>query len=99
MRLADLQPRWTGHDGLRMGITFLCPHCRTQRIGFQFWPWIVDLPGVTLDKLANPADPFADGKTWQRLAGETFDTLTVTPSVNVEFYGHWHGVITNGELT
>jgi hypothetical protein len=32
---------------------------------------------------------------WQR-TGETFETLTLTPSVDCSAWGHWHGFITNG---
>jgi hypothetical protein len=80
-----------------MGLTFLCPHCKEQRLGVQFYPWIVN-PPLTLEMLTKPADPFADGKMWHRTGGETFETLTLLPSVNVEFYGHWHGVIESGEI-
>lgn len=32
-----------------------------------------------------------------RVSGETFETLTITPSIGYESIGHWHGHITNGE--
>jgi hypothetical protein len=73
MRLVDLQPRW-GTDGTRRWVSFLCPHCRTQRLSV----------------------PVGAGG-WQA-SGETFDTLTLTPSVDVGGFGHWHGFITNGEI-
>ncbi len=36
---------------------------------------------------------------WQR-TGDTFETLTLTPSVDAASHGvgHWHGFITNGEI-
>jgi hypothetical protein len=34
----------------------------------------------------------------KRIAGETFDTLTIEPSIGFEGIGHWHGHITNGEI-
>lgn len=37
------------------------------------------------------------GIIWKR-TGETFDTLTLTPSINAEAAGHWHGFITNGDV-
>lgn len=99
MRLTDLQPHWTTFAdpsaNIRSGITFQCPHCKTQRLGVLF---------------ANPIDPdkwLEKGITrphaqceWHR-EGETFDTLTLTPSVDasrIDVGGHWHGFITNGEI-
>jgi hypothetical protein len=38
MKLIDLDPHWftiTGSDDV-VGITFLCPHCRVQRLGVEF---------------------------------------------------------------
>lgn len=100
MRLVDLNPRWAvdgdivvggvsrHYEGrLGMGITFDCPHCKATRLGV----WI-----------ANPIDglPPTDDATllWQR-SGETFDTLTLSPSIDVSAHGHWHGFIKNGEIT
>ena len=91
MRLSELDPSWftcePGRTG--MGLTFDCPHCRTQKLGIWF---------------ANPVDggpPAAPGieplPRWQR-TGETFDTLTLTPSVDVSKDGHWHGFITGGNI-
>jgi hypothetical protein len=31
--------------------------------------------------------------------GDTFETLSLFPSINVEDEGHWHGFISNGEVT
>jgi len=97
MKLIELNPRWTGFpDGhIRFGLTFDCPHCKTQRLGVVF---------------ANPIDPEgwiergvampkAECK-WSR-TGESFETLTLTPSIDssrIDFGGHWHGFITNGEV-
>jgi hypothetical protein len=33
---------------------------------------------------------------WQR-TGETFETLTLAPSIDCSKWGHWHGLITNGD--
>jgi hypothetical protein len=69
-----------------MGITFDCPHCRTQRLAIAF---------------ANPMDGGAKGehfaRHWQR-AGIHFETLSVTPSIDASATGHWHGWITDGEI-
>jgi hypothetical protein len=99
VRLIDLEPRETidadivvggqlVHDGNRhgMGLSFLCPHCRQVRLGVFY---------------KNPIDgrvPSDDGLLWTR-SGDTFDTLTLSPSIDASKHGHWHGVITNGEVT
>lgn len=101
MKLTDHNPRWVGYGGegisdangdpvparSGVGLTFNCP-CGTcgQRpyIGFQ-----------------NPLDggpPVSNGPHWNR-AGETFETLTVTPSILRKSGCDWHGWLKFGELT
>lgn len=104
MRLTDLEPRWgidadividgskkhfDGRHG--MAVTFFCPCCRGTERETRLGVWF-----------ANPIDqgpPTDDAKhLWQR-SGDSFDTLTLQPSVDASQYGHWHGFITNGEIT
>lgn len=107
MRLTDLDPRWACdadivvggihqhfESRLGMAVSFECPHCverekttgnrAVQRLAVWF---------------ANPVDglpPTDDAKhLWQR-QGETFDTLTLSPSIDASSDGHWHGFIRNG---
>lgn len=96
MRLVDLEPRWTAakttfryaEDRRGMGVSFLCPHCRSTRLAVFF---------------KNPIDGHepAEGELlWDR-AGDTFDTLSLSPSIDagaIQFKQHWHGHITNGEI-
>jgi len=113
MKLTDLNPHWVtvpqaapGYHGddssyvkLYIGITFRCPHCHAGERGEVFYIGIffanpVDpdnwLPRITpLGKLAE--------HVWNR-TGDTFETLSLTPSVDASKYGHWHGFITNGEV-
>lgn len=80
-----------------MGLSFLCPVHRDHRLVVMF---------------ANPVDggvpaTLDEGRcTWQR-TGETFDDLTLGPSVDASGSTHltrdietpcWHGFITNGEV-
>jgi hypothetical protein len=98
MRLTELKPRWSGlPGGIKDGVTFQCPHCGTQRLGIKFSPPID--PEGWWPKIAQPT--YAGMNVWHRQSGETFDTLTITPSVNakIDVAGHWHGYITNGEVT
>ncbi len=93
MRLTDLDPGWftttTGRTG--MGVTFRCP-CKAgcdQYLGVWFANPVDGGP---------PAAPDIDPKPrWQR-SGDTFELLTLTPSIDVSSSGHWHGFITNGEI-
>ena len=100
MRLTDLKPRWIGwtHEGVGayIGVTFECPHCRVQRLGLTFREPI-GVGGFDVTKMHWPEI----GLQWHR-EGETFDTLSLSPSINVtspiEWKNHWHGYITNGEI-
>lgn len=119
MKLADLEPRWSqsvmlNYSGVGQSnfapkdfynaITFLCPHCvangsRSQRLGVAFDPPIGPTDWIT------PGQPVIEPGTnvWLRQAGVTFDTLTLSPSIDVgngriDFDGHWHGFIRNGEI-
>lgn len=113
MRLVDLDPRWWTHsleDGGIHGLTFQCPHCRTVRLGVAFANPI----GAGTPKRMRPPTPGIDHENeqvgtcdhadhgsepiWQR-TGETFDALTLTPSVDASHFGHWHGFINNGAIT
>jgi hypothetical protein len=112
MKLTDLEPRWftfMAHpaDGvdIRSGISFLCPHCMTQRLGVRFEP-VIDKAGL-MEKF-HLLLPIDDKPTWHR-DGDTFETLTLTPSIDasgfrvnmpemIAFVGHWHGYITKGEV-
>lgn len=100
MQLTELNPRWCMDADIVIGgvnrhyeerhgmaITFDCPHCRKERLGVWFANPIDGLP---------PTDDAAH--LWQR-SGETFETLSLSPSVDASAHGHWHGFITNGVVT
>jgi hypothetical protein len=103
MRLTDLDPHWLtcapGRSG--MGISFECPRCRDQRLGVWFKNPLDGGP---------PAPPEEGPKPrWVR-TGDTFETLTLTPSIDASCCtgcvlgpdgkptGHWHGYITDGSI-
>lgn len=103
MKLTELKPRWVidaeGRHG--MGLSLLCPLCQSERLVVWF---------------KNPLDggPPIQSKDylWDR-EGETFETLSLKPSVDASTPGaipctnkayepqfwesHWHGYVTNGE--
>lgn len=69
MKLTDLEPRWVSEQGQsRQGVRFRCPRCEDY----------VVVP------FANPigGGPPMSGKfnLWKR-TGETFETLTLEPSI------------------
>lgn len=93
MKLTELDPKWISHAGRdRVGVRFLCPHCRSTYLAVLF---------------KNPVDggfPVSDaydgiganfGNRWQR-DGDTFDTLSISPSIDTSGTGHWHGYVTGG---
>jgi hypothetical protein len=72
-RLVDCNPRWgTNGDGVRRYVAFDCPegheHC------FHVIPFTPALDGQKQDA------PKQGGPLWRR-TGQTFDTLTLTPSI------------------
>jgi hypothetical protein len=98
MKLTELNPRWVGLPGpIYDGVAFDCPHCKVQRLGITFSPPID--PNGWWPKISQPT--YAGQNVWQRGSGDTFDTLTISPSINAKITvdGHWHGFITNGEVT
>ena len=102
MTLLELEPQWTdaGGEGIShygqpvparhgIGVIFNCPCgvCGT----------------LCYVPFANPLDgsrPDGHRAVWQR-TGETFETLTLTPSIlrSTEQGGcGWHGFVTNGQI-
>lgn len=110
MRLTDLDPHWVGAGGegvfdrlpdgtlvpapkrTGVGITFNCPCGQCGSRGYVGFSNPLD---------GGPAHDPRPGSQWQR-TGETFETLTLTPSIQRRKVGEhgctWHGFITNGEI-
>lgn len=101
MRLSELSPKWIAvrENGDAIGVTFLCPHCRQVHIGAWFAEPvdINGIPGIDLDLPLFMAQ-HPENKYWHR-TGDTFETLTLTPSVDTSQHGHWHGFLTSGAIT
>lgn len=91
-RLVDLNPRWgsgTFHGVERRGIAlnFDCP-CQSPTCEWG---------GTMSVAIENPIDGGArEGgwKTYWQRTGDTFETLTLSPSIHA--VGHWHGWLRNG---
>lgn len=107
MKLTELSPRWFDVSGVgtdKDGISFLCPHCLKRRLGVQFANSIggEEKPPMTQKekmKHIHELRTFDIGMStvWQR-TGDTFENLTLFPSIDCSNSGHWHGWITNGEV-
>jgi hypothetical protein len=96
MKLSDCDPRWTKAtnpddggrpDGQGMGLSFLSPLGTGVRINIWF--------ANPLDGGSPINDPKRPRQLWKR-TGETFDTLTLTPSVDAS--PDWHGHIKDGNM-
>lgn len=91
-KLVDLNPSWFsihGRDSEGAGVMFDCP-CKSDSC---VWG------GRIAIAFSNPfrGEPSsAPGERhWQR-TGDTFETLSLSPSINA--VGHWHGFLRNGVL-
>jgi hypothetical protein len=91
-----------------IGVSFLCPHCahtpcptcgaqRGKRIAVSFWPPVIPQNQLYPEVVRQSVETIPHDRFHRRTSGETFDTLTLEPSIGFESIGHWHGTITNGE--
>lgn len=105
MRLTELDPHWIGLcPGHAWGLSFVCPCCARngkedriavffdEAIGLQLLERVIGRAVIN-----HEAMELLSKHKWHR-EGETFDTLTLTPSVDASEHGHWHGFITNGAI-
>lgn len=108
MRLVDLEPRWVAEfsapDDTKQGVSFLCPHCRARRLAIFFDLPICGAPPANLKQVhrdVHENDYLADhhiGRVLWHREGDSFETLTLTPSIDASAWGCWHGFITKGEV-
>lgn len=93
MRLSELNPRWFVFEngGPRVGLTFDCPHCRTQRLGVVFHRRGHEAIDDTYIRAHSSEN------VWT-LDGDALDNLTLSPSVDASAHGHWHGFVRRGEV-
>jgi hypothetical protein len=103
MKLTELDPRWLFKDGRRIGFIFISPtdpkyyqSCFSEptpsRLQWELFEQVLnDEHGASRVQGSKPT--FA----WT-FSSDTFDTLTVTPSIDGSPGGLWHGFITNGEI-
>jgi len=95
-RLSDLNPSWISSNGrVGMGIAFDCPCCVDA--GRPFRQRIPVFFAQPVDGGA-PDAVHAPDRLWER-QGDTFETLTLSPSVDASGYGHWHGFVRDGQVS
>jgi hypothetical protein len=100
MRLTDLDPCWVGAGGEGISDAQGQPVPERHGVGLGF-----DCPCGCGDRsyiyFSNPLDggppARSAGPNWER-TGDTFETLTVTPSIQRVGGCNWHGFITNGGI-
>lgn len=108
MKLTELDPRWVGSGGEGVtqdgkpaperhgvAISFICP-CGTHPRDEEYETDRCVVP------FNNPLDGGARvdtgaGSYWER-TGDTFETLTLAPSIQRVGGCKWHGQIQNGEI-
>lgn len=103
MKLIELDPKWIMKDGERVGFTFLSP---TGKQGNTHWrqSCFPDSPSsreqwdLFDDDDVQGCNPAAHWQIAGGIENATFETMTVTPSLDGSKGGLWHGFITNGEI-
>ena len=97
-------PQWASKDPFYVGVSFLCPHCEInmcptcghvpghKRLAVMFWP------PIDPSKLLGNSFDLPDNGGHRRASGESFDSLTLSPSIGFDSCGHWHGYITDGRF-
>ena len=109
MRLLDLSPVWLEKDGRRVGFTFMCPCCQKDRLTCftEPTPFKEQMKIMHTAMKTTPEDeddwpidlvPSNANAKWSLSSMDSFDGLTVTPSIDASASGNWHGHITNGEI-
>jgi hypothetical protein len=100
MKLTDLNPIWIGSGGEGvfdkdhnpmprregMGIEFDCPICGDKHPCF-----------VPFENPLDGGSPIGYSHHWKRV-GNTFENLTLTPSILRMDGCKWHGFVTKGEI-
>lgn len=114
MRLTDLDPHWLTCLGAppdaKLGVRFNDPTDQSRRMAVFFDVPICGNPKVDLDAV-KAVQHDVDHPDWEqfhelhlgvnlhwRCEGDSFENLTLTPSIDGSKWGGWHGFITKGEI-
>lgn len=110
MKLVDLHPKWVMKDVQRIGFTFVSPTNPKWRQSC----FAVKASHKEQRELFLKLDPNPDNDKWLPcvqgcnpecawtieggIENASFETMTVTPSLDGSAGGLWHGHITNGQI-
>lgn len=103
MKLTDLSPRWKadGSDPHAV-LVFKCPCCQSAWLTCKFVPMKISRQMELVEDEGRASGgnvvPSRQDFAWSR-TGDDLATISVTPSVDASASGHWHGFITNGQVT
>lgn len=115
VKLTDLNPHWVSALGVpagtKLGIRFDSPINREDKIAVFFKNPVCGSPAVDLEELLRVQcdcdhpkyeqwlhDHHIGSCLWQR-TGDSFENLTLTPSIDCSKWGGWHGYLTNGQVS
>lgn len=104
MKLTDLNPRWVGAGGEGILNADMSPAPERHGVGIRFGcpcSQEVDPHPDCYIPFENPLDggpPLPDDRPRWHREGETFEALTLTPSILISGCCKWHGFITNGDV-
>jgi hypothetical protein len=114
VRLADLDPQWLMFEGRRVGFTFISPAQRIRRDGTVnptpyrqtcFAERVPFRDQLEIFEAMFGVPFFVQGCNpecaWTVAGGidqASFETMTVTPSLDGSAGGLWHGFISNGDI-
>lgn len=101
MRLTELRPRWLVNEPGRKLFIFLCPHCRNRWLSCKTFALDV---GKQLELFAAAVKteeiktvvPMRQEVCWKLTGEASWDTITVSPSIDASPSGDWHGHIKHG---
>jgi hypothetical protein len=100
IKLVDLNPRWNTleNGGPTLGLTWLCPLCKTKRVGVAFHHQGHEL----IDDEYIKAHSSSTNNIWTMI-GDSFLNLTLSPSVDTSTAPNscckWHGFVKEGIVT
>lgn len=103
MRLLDLDPKWLTKDDRRVGFTFLSPVGRQGNIWWRQSCFAVAMPAQVQwdlfeDENVQHCNPSCSWTISGGIENASFETLTVSPSLDGSAGGLWHGFITSGQI-
>jgi hypothetical protein len=99
VKLIELDPKWIVKDGKRIGFTFRSPtDPKWRQSCFENPPKRSEQWELFEDDDVQGCNPQAHWTIQGGIDGASFETMTVTPSLDGSAGGLWHGFITNGEI-